>query len=116
FNLFGELQQDLALASRVFGTLSSGRLRIVDRIEFEHSPGRRDLAFTGDNSAFDVFIDGRNAADEQVFIGIEVKYHESLRDKEAEHRARYEEVAEAMGCFRQQSWAALKRKPLQQIL
>jgi PD-(D/E)XK nuclease superfamily protein len=55
FNLFGELQQDLALASRALRRLTQGRIERVTEIGFEHSPGRGDPKYTGDRSAFDVF-------------------------------------------------------------
>lgn len=115
FNLFGELQQDLPLASCVIADLTQGRASEVTRIEFEHSPGRGDLAYTGDASAFDVFIEYRTPAGGIGFLGVEVKYHENLQNPAARHRPRYDEVAEAMGCFRQDAWAALREKPLQQI-
>ena len=115
FNLFGELQQNLALATDVIGDLTSGRVRQVTGIEFEHSPGRSDPRYTGDNSAFDVYVTFQTAQRGLGFIGIEVKYHENLRNKPARHRSRYEEIAEMMGCFRQGKLNELKGQPLQQI-
>jgi hypothetical protein len=56
FNLFGEWQADLGLASRVIETMSGGRFCEVAAVEFEQSPGRSDPRYTGDRSAFDVFI------------------------------------------------------------
>lgn len=49
------------------------------------------------------------------FIGIEVKCHEALTDAPAEHRPRYDEVTKAMGCFKPELVAALRRKPVEQI-
>lgn len=115
FNLFGELQADLALASRVFQTLWPERVETVLAIRFEHSPGRGAIAYTADRSAFDVFIEHTHPTGGTGFIGFEVKYHESLKVKPAEHRARYDEVARTMGCFSESRLPALRRAPLEQI-
>lgn len=115
FNLFGELQQDLELASRVLERMTDGRIERVTAIQFEHSPGRGDAKYTGDRSAFDVFIEYLTHKDERGFVGIEVKYHEGLGDEPAPHRDRYDEVATAMGCFDESMRARLRQKPLQQI-
>ena len=115
FNLFGELQRDLGLASRVFRRLTTGRIQDVTAIGFEHSPGRGDAKYTGDHSAFDVFVEYVDAAGAKGFAAIEVKYHESLADEATPHRRRYDEVATAMGCFDDGASGRLKTKPLQQI-
>lgn len=115
FNLFGELAEDLHLASRVFRRVTSGRIDRVTAIRFEHSPGRGDVKYTGDRSAFDVFVEYTGVDDKAGFAGIEVKYHEGLNDKPAPHRRRYDELAAAMLCFKEASFKDLKQKPLQQI-
>ena len=115
FNLFAELSLDLPAASAAFATLTDNRIVEVERIDFEHSPGRRDPKYTGDRSAFDVFVVGRGADGSSVFAGIEVKYHENLRDKAAEHRDRCDQIADGMGCFAPHQRPALQQKPLQQI-
>jgi hypothetical protein len=69
FNLFGELQQNLALATAVFGDLTSGRVGQVTGIEFEYSPGRGDSRYTGDSSAFDVYVTFQTAPRGRGFIG-----------------------------------------------
>ena len=115
FNLFGELQQDLDLASRVLEQLSDGRFETVTAIEFEHSPGRGDARYTSDNSAFDVFFETRNSNGQASFIGIEVKYHENLKDEPAPHRSTYDRVADNMGCFDAPTRPRLRERPLQQI-
>ena len=79
FNLFGELQQDLALASAVFAELTAGRVDHVTNIRFEWSPGRGDPRYTNDRSAFDVYVCYQTHNGGNGFIGIEVKYHENLR-------------------------------------
>jgi hypothetical protein len=113
FNLFGELTLDLGLASRAFSRLLGDVVRVT-RIEFEHSPGRGDPRFTADRSAFDVYIEYLRG-EQRGFFGIEVKYHESLKDSPGEHRARYDEIAAAMGAFRSDAMERLRARPLQQI-
>jgi hypothetical protein len=107
FNLFAELQVDLPLATKVFAALHP-RVREVTKVEFEWSPGRGDKRYTGDRSAFDVFVEfltvGRGSP--RGFLGIEVKYHERLRDKPS---------ARAMGVFAALDAPALRKAPLQQI-
>jgi hypothetical protein len=115
FNLFAELQRDLPLATRLVHALTAGRFAAVEAVEFEYSPGRSDPRYTGDRSAFDVFLRCRTARGGAGFIGIEVKYHENLQAKPGEHRARYDEVAAAMGCFRAGCAPLLRAQPLQQI-
>ncbi len=115
FNLFAELQQDLSLATKVFRKLCPHRVNTVSRIEFEHSPGRKDVTYTGDLSAFDVYVEFFNKSDEKGFIGIEVKYHENLKGKPAEITDRHFEIASRMGCFKKESFDVLQRPPLEQI-
>lgn len=57
----------------------------------------------------------RTPAGGKGFAGIEVKYHEALGDPPAPHRARYDEIAKAMGAFKPDAMERLKKKPLQQI-
>jgi hypothetical protein len=115
FNLFGELAEDLALATRVFHDLLPNRVQQVTAIEFEWSPGRGENRFTGDRSAFDVFVRFLDARGRDGFVGIEVKYHESLKDKSAKLRARYEEVADQSKAFKPAARDRLRDRPLQQI-
>ncbi len=115
FNLFGELSVDLALATRVFQGLCPGRaIASVTHIGFEHSPGRGDPRYTGDRSAFDVFVEYDGATGARGFLGIEVKLHEALSDQVAEHRPRYDDLADACGWWVKDR-AALHQKPLQQM-
>jgi hypothetical protein len=115
FNLFGELKLDLALASRVLHRLVPDRIKTVHRIEFEHSPGRRDSRYTADRSAFDVYVEYEGTGGKKGFLGIEVKYHEDLNDVLAPHRERYDQVAQGMGCFHPSRLADLRMKPINQL-
>jgi hypothetical protein len=115
FNLFGMLSRDLPLASKVFAGMTSGRCRTVTRVEFEHSPGRGDHNYTGDHSAFDAYVEFKDARGRDGFVAIEVKYHEDLRNPPSTHKARYDELAARMGCFVLDRREALRSAPLQQI-
>ncbi|MCK4887574.1 MAG: hypothetical protein KAS96_09320 [Planctomycetes bacterium] len=115
FNLFAELKADLQMASKVFNALSPDRIEKVTKIEFEYSPGRSDLKYTGDRSASDVYVEFLSDSGKKGFIGIEVKYHENLQNKPAEMRQRYFEIASQMGCFKKNAMEQLQQKPLEQI-
>lgn len=114
FNLFGELTQNRSLISAAVTELTSGRFTEVTSIIFEHSPGRRDPRYLNDRSAFDVFLLCRTSAGGKGFLGIEVKYHESLVGPAGEHKSRYDEVADLMGCFVHDR-ERLRAAPIQQI-
>lgn len=115
FNLFAELQQDLTLARKVFKKLCPHRVNEILKIEFEHSPGRGNLAYTGDRSAFDVYVEFLNDTNEKGFIGIEVKYYENLKLDPAKIKDRYFEVTSQMGCFKKECLDVLQLPPLEQI-
>lgn len=116
FNLFAELRGDLPLASRALARMTRGRLAQITAIEFEWSPGRGDHRYTRDRSAFDVYVTYRDVDGRAGFLGIEVKYHESLESTKQEYRRRYSEVAAEMACFRSDALARLRQPgPLQQM-
>ncbi|MCP3936999.1 MAG: hypothetical protein GY708_16705 [Actinomycetia bacterium] len=115
FNLFGELAVDLDLATAVCAQLWPGVVGAVTSIEFEWSPGRGDPKFLANDSAFDVAIFHTTPNGEKGFIGIEVKYHENMRAGAADHKGRYDEVADNSGVFVAPDSGALRRPPLQQI-
>jgi hypothetical protein len=115
FNLFGEMQRDLALATRWARHLWPARVKDVTRVAFEYSPGRRDERYLGNRTAFDVYLEHTVPGGGEGFVAIEVKYHESLAVPAADTRARIGEVARAAGCFAEQDLATLGAPPLQQV-
>ena len=115
FNLFGELKLDLDLATTVMGMLFTGQVSKVTGIRFGYSPGRSSERFTGDRSAFDVFVEYDVANGGKGFLGIEVKYHENLKEPAAPHRLLYDEVATKMSCFQPDKLSNLRLAPLQQF-
>jgi len=74
FNLFGELSLDLPLTTKYFQKLFPVEVLVVTKIDFEYS-SKRD---NPDNSAFDVFVEYLNPNQKKCFIGIELKFQESL--------------------------------------
>lgn len=122
FNLFGELSFDTDAATACFKKLFPGRVDRVSSVRFEYSPGRGDTVYTGDHSAFDVFVEYERDG-QKGFLGIEVKYAESLREEQLKksmetfdkHAARYTQLTESHGVFGPDVIAALRRPPLSQI-
>jgi hypothetical protein len=121
FNLFGELHFDHKLATRFFKKLFPSRIQTVTEVKFEHSPGRGNRQFTGDHSAFDAFVEYSNG-EKKGFIGIEVKYAESLREETKQtadanfknHVDDYTRLT-SLDVFKNGSIEALKEPPLSQI-
>jgi hypothetical protein len=99
----------------VFQTLLPNVVDAVTGIEFEWSPGSGDPKYTGDRSAFDVYVTFSSPDGSKGFIGIEVKYHENLIGQASTHKARYDEIASQMDCFNESRLDDLKKQPLQQI-
>lgn len=83
FNLFGELHFDLDLATKFFKEIFPERIDTITSVKFEYSAGRGNSDYTGDHSAFDVFAEYTNKG-KNGFIGIEVKYAESLKEESKE--------------------------------
>ena len=116
FNIFGELKLDLKLATLVFQDLYPERkIKNISVIEFEYSPGRKNIKYTGDSSAFDVFVVYENESMEKCFFGIEVKYAEDLKDKPAKYKEAYGEISKVSELFNMSLLDNLKKKPIQQI-
>lgn len=116
FSLFGDLQEDLDLASRVLSTMLDDPIEVL-RVELEYSPGRGDLTYTGDRSAADAYVEYQRG-EIKGFLCIEVKYHEDLQPRRTwtdPYRPRYSELAELMGCFRAAAEPTLRKPPLEQL-
>ena len=128
FNLFGELKLHLDKALQFFNILYDNYFKTIDRIEFEYNPARRDSRLTGDRSAFDVFVEYTSIAGKKGFIGIEVKYSETLNegantvddilnkqfcDVTRTRRDRYRELSK--GLFPETSFVELEQLPAFQI-
>lgn len=117
FNLFGSMNLDLRLATRLVHRLFPELdCQAVREIRFEHSPGRFQADLTGDRSAFDVVIIYETQTAARGVIAFEVKYSESLQDSPpAELSPAYNNLAEASGLYKEPASALLRVNPLQQL-
>ena len=128
FNLFGELKKDSNKALKFFNLIYRDYFSSIDNVFFEYNPARRDPRLTGDRSAFDVFVEYTSKLGKKGFIGIEVKYAETLRegadsvqdilnkqfcDEPRTRKDRYEELSE--GLFRKKEFKLLETLPYFQI-
>ena len=93
FNLFGPLARDPQLATRFINELLPGTLTSVTDILFEHSPGRGDLRFTADRTAYDIVLRGRDATGARALLCIEIKYSEAGHEPAPPPHPRHTEIA-----------------------
>ena len=68
--------------------------RKLDTIHFETSPGRGDERFTGDNTAFDLLAAVTTPRGTRGFIGIEVKFVESMKYRARPMTKRVDQLAD----------------------
>jgi hypothetical protein len=94
FSLFTQLDRDRDLATQTARSLWPHQVDEVTRIELEWSPGRGDSKYLGNRSAFDAYIEHTTPEGGLGMIGVEVKYHENLRQRAGELRERARQVAE----------------------
>ena len=128
FNLFGELKLNHNKALQFFNILYNNYFSSIDNILFEYNPSRRDPQLTGDRSAFDVFVEYTSKNGKHGFIGIEVKYSETLMEgrdtvddilnkqfcnEPRTRRDRYRELS--IGLFGETKFEQLEKLPLFQI-
>ncbi len=112
FNLFAELiTPGYKIANKVFKKIFGDVIHNITSIKFEISPGRGENKYIGDRSAFDVFIQyaGKKG---KGFIGIEIKYAETLLDEPAKSKERYIEVAKDSGKFTDEGIDQLCKMPM----
>ncbi len=119
FNLFGELAADGERAARAVRAWWPDAPAGSVRVRFEHSPGRRDPAFLGNQSAFDVAFEIESGPGGHLgIVGGETKYHEHARPEtppKPAALARYAEVTERSGVFAEGWRQAILGTDLQQL-
>ncbi|WP_316197841.1 PGN_0703 family putative restriction endonuclease [Bradyrhizobium sp. SZCCHNS2002] len=115
FNLFGPLAIDHALATDVFRRLLPDVIHSVERIIFEHSPGRREDRFLTDRTAFDLAVRVTTPEGEAATVFIEVKYSESMEGPAARMRDRYNEASRQVRLYRDPDSAILRSLALEQL-
>lgn len=115
FNLFGALSLDRDVAERWVAEVAPDVAGKIAHVQFEHSPARGDPAFTGDGTAFDVFISLRLEDGRKAFLAVEVKYSEGMTEPAARLRPRYDELSLASGLYVDPEDQALRKNPCQQL-
>lgn len=115
FNLFGPMVKDLKMATTALQTAIPGFDGVVERICFEHSPGRGDLRYTADWTAFDVLVRYRTKTGGRGFIAIEVKYSESMLEPVPPMKPRYDELTRASKLYLDPESPYLRTNPMQQL-
>lgn len=116
YNLGAFLKLHREVAHRFVEELFPGHAGQIGLILFEHSPARGDPALTADGTAYDLAFYIRRPDGSRTFIGIEVKFTEAMSEPEAEHRIRYDELANSSGLYRNPDAPALRKAPIQQLV
>ena len=115
FNLLAPWGHSLERASGYLIELLAAFTGSARQILFEHSPGRGNLKFTGDYTAFDALIRYSDSQGRNGFVAFELKYSESMREPMPELKPRHAELSGASGLFTDPAAAALRTNPLQQL-
>ncbi len=115
FSLFGPLKTDLTLATAVFTRLLPDFVGAVTDLLFEHSPGRGDLAFTEDSTAFDALVRCTTPAGQSACVAIELKYSEAPGGMTAPLRPRWTALSAATGSFRDPDDPQLRTGAIEQF-
>lgn len=116
FNLFGPLALDpRGLATAVFRSLLPDFVESVERIMFEHSPGRRNESYLADRSAFDIAVHVQTTDGHSAIIYGETKLTESMEGPAARMRARYSEASRQVGLYRDPDAPILRSLALEQL-
>jgi hypothetical protein len=115
FNLFGPMIIDPRLATTIFRRLLPSFVDTVDRIDFEHSPGRREPRFLQDGTAFDLALRVVTPDGEAGSVFIEMKYSEDMSGPAARLRERYNEVSEQVRLFKDPESSLLRSLGLEQL-
>lgn len=115
FNLFGPMALDRKLATAIFRELLPGFVRSVERIQFEHSLGRRDERFLADRSAFDLAVHVTTPTGEPGTVFIEVKFSEGMEGPASRTRCRYSEASKQVRLYDNPDSLILRAAPIEQI-
>ncbi|WP_157790872.1 PGN_0703 family putative restriction endonuclease [Bradyrhizobium elkanii] len=116
FNAFGPLALDTKLATAVFRQMLPEFVHSVERIAFEHSPGRRDDRFLADRSAFDVAVHITTPDGEAGIVYAEVKYSEEMTGPVARWRERYDQALKEVRLYKNPDSAILRSPPIEQLM
>ena len=114
-NTFGPLALELKLASKVFRQLLPDFVHSVEKVTFEHSPGRRDNRFLADRSAFDVAVHVKTTDGEPGIVYVEMKYSEDMTGPAARWRDRYDEALKEVRLYKDPNSSILRSVPIEQL-
>jgi hypothetical protein len=115
FNLLAPWGHALERASSYLIELLPAFTGAARQLLFEHSPGRGNPRFTGDNTAFDALIRYSDGQGRNGFVAFEIKYSESMREPMPELKPRHAELSDTSNLFTDPAAAALRTSPLQQF-
>ena len=115
FNLLAPWGHTLERASSYLIELLPAFTGSARQLLFEHSPGRGNPKYTGDNTAFDALIRYSDGQGRNGFVAFEIKYSESMREPIPELKPRHAELSDASNLFTDPAAAALRTNPLQQL-
>ncbi|WLB09497.1 hypothetical protein QIH87_47485 [Bradyrhizobium elkanii] len=116
FNVFGPLALDKNLAAAVFRQLLPDFVHSVERIAFEHSPGRRDDRYLSDRSAFDIAAHVVSPGGEAGIVYAEVKYSEDMTGPAARWRERYDQALKEVRLYKDPDSPILRSTPVEQLV
>ncbi|BBZ99855.1 hypothetical protein BDHH15_07550 [Bradyrhizobium diazoefficiens] len=121
FNAFGPLALNLTLATNVFRQLVPSFVQSVEKVLFEHSPGRRvddparDNRWLADRSAVDVALHVRTPEGESGIIYCEMKYSEDQTGPAARWRERYDEALKQVRLYKDPNSPVLRDVAIEQL-
>jgi hypothetical protein len=115
FNAFGPLALDVKLATKVFRQLLPDFVQSVEKVAFEHSPGRRDNRFLADRSAFDVAVHVKTPDGDLGIVYIEMKYSEDMTGPAARWRDRYDQALKEVRLYKDPDSPILRSTPVEQL-
>jgi hypothetical protein len=115
-NCFGPLALDLKLATKVFCQLLPDFVQSVEKVVFEHSPGRRDDRFLADRSAFDVAVHVKTPDGDSGIVYTELKYSEDLTGPIARWRDRYSEALKEVRLYKNPDSPIVRSAPIEQFM
>jgi hypothetical protein len=112
FNLFGDLDADLALADRAVHDWFPNTPGRVSGLRFAHSPGWLNPAYLNSLRSFTTMFVLDLGDGNRGILAVDVKYHEiNKRERpRPDNLARYAEVAERSGAFASGAIDTLKRR------
>jgi hypothetical protein len=115
FNVLGPMALNLEMATTVWRRLLPSFVHSVESIAFEHSPGRGDVRFLSDGTAFDAVMRVINPDGNPATVFIELKYSEGMTGPAAAHGPRHDAASRQVRFYRDPDSAALRSTALEQL-